>query len=193
MDFRKDSVDDVALRPEQYSYRYRYYHEQDFEAIETVLKYLSTGVINFEADNSDPGAWKGWNNAEAIFTIAHDLQYGVLIRRAVNFLRETLIVENVMARLTRAFKRSTTHKELLTMYEDFFYENWDTILKSGTFDDFHETADVNYAIKFGEWFSWGMLNRAINDETKLYNPEEILNAFVKAERHVLRRTADAEI
>jgi len=187
------SVDIDAITPQHYLYKYKYYNERDFAAVKVVLEYLYTGAIEFQADNSDRGTWKGLNNAEDIFIIAHDLQYSVLMQRAVTFLRESLIVENVMSRLTRAYERGSSHKLLLEMYENFFYENWNTIFTSRIFDDFHETADIPFGLKFGEWFGWGMLNRATIDEREPYDPEKIFKAFVEAQLVVQDRAAKANI
>jgi hypothetical protein len=93
--------------------------------------------------------------------------------------------------LTRAY--DCNYKELLEMYEDFFYENWDTISTSGNFDEFHKVASVKLALSFGKWFSWGFLNRALNDEKKLYDPQEILKTFENAQNFLAGRAHVAPI
>jgi len=192
----RGSGDIDSLPARHHSYKYQYCSDQDYDAFVAVLKYLYTGTIHFEADNSAyyPGSDVsiGLSDAVAIFCAASQLHYRLLMRRAVNFLRETLMVENVMGRLERAFVNNSSHNELLKMYEDFFYENWNTILESGIFYEFHKVAPVHVVIKFGEWFGWGMVDRAINDEEKLYNPKEILDAFEKAQGFIHERTDHSE-
>jgi hypothetical protein len=152
---------------------------------------MYTGEIGFCTDNSGVGVSPGLSDAEDIFGAASQIHYTVLKQRAFNFLRETLLVENVMARLTRAYDHN--HKELLEMYQDFFYENWDTISTSGNFVAFHKVAGINFAFSFGKWFSWGFLDRAINDEKKLYDPQEILKTFENAQHLLAERDRVAKL
>jgi hypothetical protein len=96
-----------------------------------------------------------------------------------------------MARLTRAYLNNCN--ELLEMYQDFFYENWDTISTSGNFKQFHKVAGIDFAFSFGKWFSWGFFDRAISDEKKLYDPQEILKTFESAQNLLGERASVAQI
>jgi hypothetical protein len=175
-----------------HSFRYKCFRTSEYDAFQAVLTYMYTGEIGFCTDNSGGrGISKGMSDAEDIFGAASQIHYTVLKQRAFNFLRETLLVENVIARLTRAYDSNC--KELLEMYEDFFYENWDTISTPGNFDEFHKIAEINFALSFGKWFSWGFLDRAINDEKKLYDPEEILKTFENAQNFLVERIRVAPI
>ena len=140
---------------------------------------MYTGEIGFCTDNSGDQVTSGKSDAEEIYEAASQLSYTVLKRRAVTFLRETLFVENVMARLTRAFIQK--QDELREMYQDYFYEHWNDILKSGVFEDFHKKVAIDFAIQFGKWFSWGMFNRVANDTNKRYDPKAVLEAFTKVQ------------
>ena len=95
-----------------------------------------------------------------------------------------------MARLTRAYRDNL--QGLLDMYQDYFYENWDILTKSGVFDKFHKTAGIDFAFSFGKWFSWGFLDRAMKDERNLYDPEEIMKNFANAQNLLGERARTAQ-
>ena len=174
-----------------HSFRYKYFRAVEYGGFQAVITYMYTGEIGFCTDNSGVGVSQGLSDAEDIYGAASQIHYAVLKQRAFNFLRETLLVENVIARLTRAYRRD--YKELLEMYQDFFYENWDTISTSGNFDEFHKVAGIDFAFSFGKWFSWGFLDRAISDEKKLYDPAEILKTFENAQHLLAERARVAQI
>ena len=186
----RGSADIDDLPPKHHSYRYKYFKSQEYEASHAVLTYMYTGEIAFCVDNSGDKISQGRSNAEEIYRAASQIRYPVLKKRAFNFLRDTLLVGNVMARLTRAYQ--TNDKDLLEMYQDFFYANWKTLTEYGIFNEFHKIADINFVFSFGKWFSWGFLNRAINDKSKLYVPEDILKTFENAQRLLAERVRVAE-
>ena len=101
--------------------------EKSFELLHLVLYYLYTKMVCFCTDEDAeplPGM-PDYCHPEEVYAIAHEYELEGLQQKALNFLRDTCTIENIVDRLFG--KAALVYEDVGKVYEEFVLRHWDEI------------------------------------------------------------------